>query len=689
MRFAAALALSLVCCTHKPLVSVEDAAGQASNRIEQRVGWPGEAHGSDIAVVAVAPTGGAAVSLGTGGDLRLWTVLDGRKAPLVLPVEVRRDAPAQLDVVAEGDGLRAVVVVDGRATVFNVGRSGAVEVERVVDGVRAALLLSGSRVLVADHDAVAVLGGDGTSRSSVPVGAGDVRFLPSVSRARVLVTAGRSVEKPVVLMDADNARMTAFRGELMSLSIAPDGGVRQYGHTLEFEGGEPPNPRSYAMSADGRQAAFFRIDVYDDAVPEDDGTVIETETYGVLERVEFETRERERFEEVYTDAVAFDAQGKLRWQGQEGSSPDDFPATLACGSGVCVRPAGRLLSVTADGEDRLLGAPAFVPSAVAFSPDGETLAWAENRLTDGGMRRSATLRVGPVNEGRPGPSFEFAELTSVSGLVWHGPDTVLVVAGDGGLFAWSPTRHTLAELESLEGEAERVEHVRSADATLIQYGGGQHAFVRWVDGVPAQVVWLELPRSDVGAVGLSDSVVWWSTSEGLATLPMDAVWRGAFDTATIESLSRPANDVFDVVAGRAGERIVDWGDVWEISGSATGRYERSIPVFGPLVPSPDGSAFLNLPECDDGPWRVAVHPTASEPDEAFAVTVPEFADVQWAPDGKTLAIAGAREGGMLYDLDRRAITRRWTQTEFRVFEEAPLDPGSAPGRCVSLEDEEY
>ena len=55
----------------------------------------------------------------------------------------------------------------------------------------------------------------------------------------------------------------------------------------------------------------------------------------------------------------------------------------------------------------------------------------------------------------------------------------------------------------------------------------------------------------------------------------------------------------------------------------------------------------------------------------------------------TIAIAAASEGGMLYDIETRSVTRRWRAGEFAMRDEVPPEGASALGRCRSIHELEY
>ncbi len=678
-----ALALAVGACTRPTAPAAPPSLETVAGAADPVPPWTGHPHLEPIHSVALDPTGASAVSVDGGGGVRVWLTLDGKTAPLLVPVAGSPEAVDFADILIQADGTRRIVVVtQAGAQLFTANVRGDVVQTQALAGVSAARLLPGDRILVARGSSLSMYGPDGPSEHTLTLGSPVTYLLTNPARTAVVAVTGETRTTEVIQYWADGDHVDVFEGTLIPLEVRDQGEMAAVRPPIPITAVDRPNPQTYALSRNGTRVALHRWKTLD--VGNENDLDLEVE---IIEVTGTE-RSYEHFESAYSPKwLVFDDEGTVQWEGKadDGSTLPALETDLAWALGIHVRAQDNWLHVIDDGVARFMGAARFTPHAVAWSPDGHQLAWATNFLEPA----PAAIQFTTLDSDQPGSPVVLDSIVSVADMAWHAPRAILVAEWEGGVFSLDPTTEALSLLGRIDAELIGIEHDSRSGFSLIWDDYGAAHLITWRDDIPGPPESLEDLTSQGWRVGLArggQGGVWVLSRLGLGILDPDDLREGT-TVPSFAFLGVDPREAFDVTWTRDGDRIIDWGDRWQVSGDTPHSWLKDTPVFGPLLPSPRDTALLTLPECDDEPWRIAVHPVPAselEPGMSWLHEVDEHTKVRWSPDGTMLAIVADDQGAELLDISTRKSRRRWTVGAFEVRSTAPAVVSPLAGRCRTL-----
>jgi len=212
----------------------------------------GVPHSNVITIVALDPSGRAAVSVDASGGVRLWPALDGSREPLVVPVQ----NPRSVTLASDGAGGWIIALVDagGGARIVGVDQSGAMQplaslpptsligAIEVLPGGRGLLSVGTDhtlRLLATDGSELALADANGFRPTQLRLAFdGD----PEAGELHVLaVTSGE--------FNSDKGRFTV---EIIPLILGEDSLSLDTAHRQTLDLDAPATPQSLVLSPDGR-----------------------------------------------------------------------------------------------------------------------------------------------------------------------------------------------------------------------------------------------------------------------------------------------------------------------------------------------------------------------------------------------------------------------------------------------------
>jgi hypothetical protein len=366
----------------------------------------GVPHSGVISLVALDPTGVAALTRDNVGGVRLWSALDGSREPWVVPV---RDPRAMTLAAHERGWTLALIDGAGGARVVGVDPVGAMQPLASLpptDPLRALLVLPGGERLLAvgeDH-VIRLLGRDGRELARLD--------LPGRRPAslRISVPRGEGGEAVVVAVTAGefDAKASRFAVELLPLALG-EASLALAGPGQRIHLDAPPTYDNPSLAPDGRAAVYLQRKWQGGAawvvhaIQLDDGlerSVDSGLSTGVQPRLGLLAGARV----LLDDGTGLGRVVDLREREVElialRSSPTVSHLESVFAGSIRAAPSGTWLAVHELDSDslRYLGYDVIHVNDVGLSPSGATVAWA---LGD----RIAVEAVGPNHE-RAGEVFE-------------------------------------------------------------------------------------------------------------------------------------------------------------------------------------------------------------------------------------------------------------------------------------------
>lgn len=645
--------------------------------------WAVSPHAAAVRDVFVDPTGSAAVSMDRDGAVRLWPTLDGKTGPLPL-VEHETGPWLGADLVATGQrSFRVLLRSAAQTMLLDIDADGRVVISSRLPGSPLAVLLGHDAVLAAVGATITLTRGDGTQSTATlpdpivhlrPMGAGDA----------VVAITGALRETDIEVLWTEGGKLEVFDGAATRIA-ADERGLVIESSPVPFESADEVDGMHPAIAADGRMIATRSWKSFGDATHDGEITA-------QVEVIDLHTGRRHVIDEEPGSWMAFSPASTVEWKGRQGvrRTIDDthFVRRAVLRNGTAVAPHGRWLHVMRNHTVRWIGAPMLNAQAVAFSPDGQTLAWASNYIRG----RPPQLQLSGVNnDGGPvGTARPLTGVASVAALAWVHPETLVIVEREGGVFVVDAADGSPSRAGAVDEELVGIEHDPVAGVSLLRIAYGGVAVMQWRGDTPTAPERPPVLGDEDWRVGLvrgEQPGLWILSDDGLATVPLDAL---RMDPATLDfkPLSGDPREVFGVAWSQTGDRFVDWGDRVIMTGRRAGSWPRDAGVFGTLLPLPDDAGLLTLPGCDRGPPQIAVAPRATGHTDAGATWVhdiPRYSMVALSPRGKYLAIASGDAGGSVLDLTTHEVVRHFRSGPFEVREQEPPIPEVQTGECLTLE----
>ncbi|MBV1860910.1 MAG: hypothetical protein KUG77_21015 [Nannocystaceae bacterium] len=702
MRFSSATALAVACLllgcgpTDKGTTVPEPASPSPESDVSSPVSpsgpeHPGVAHSGTIDLVAIDPTGVAALSRDAVGGLRLWTALDGSAEPQAVPIanprsmavlQAGKDRFVVLGVEASGGARFVSMKSDGHARdiaslpPFNPVLQVAA-LQGKYGGQFVALMKDGSVRLFDLH---------GKERGAFD----DKRFQPSSIR-----TSGNGAH--LLALSAMDRVGADNRAEAQRLSL---GGTAE-APTLE-RSGTPQivktttviTDTTVTFSPDGSEVAVlarsspasWEVDVYDL------GADREPETIQV------------KFSQNQQPHLGYTGVGELLVSSNDGTAsqllgtaessvrlrtaiPQDFNhqgRVQASSAGRQVLAYGTFLFVhdVDDRQHRFLGYTATQGSGIGVSPTGAYVAWAYAQgpvlieATDGSTE-SVELEYG--NNNFAGTRVRFLD-----------DDHVVIVDAVGEVTLWHwPSQTTIGRAGTMSNV--RNVHMDPAQGVLVLERNSNDAWVYEVsasDGFVGPYVVGDVSRSGIVRPRPPSDIVLWTmqaSNNKMREFTLDQL-RSDMTTAESDALS------VDLEAGQSPPLAVDalgrqYGVRWNgkalelfiVQGKET-LGSKAMPTndISQILPSPQGDRFLTVLN-RSGAASVAMHDTKTMESLWSYATGVFNSDTAWSDDGRYVALS-ATTGAVLLEAETGESVLSRCGLRFVALGAPPSTAFSAPNQ---------
>lgn len=683
---ALALGVGLGACktphteTEDPTAGAVDGSGDGADPGEGTVvsTWqhPGAGHTSNIDMVVLSAEGTAALTRDQIGGTRLWPTLDGKREPIVVPVQ----GPQQMSVQRRKGGSFTVAAVDsaGGAQIYGIGDGKVVELGSLppfqpLFGIY--VLPGGERLLALFRDhSIRLLDRSGEELHKLE----ESRFRPTSLR---LGADGKTFVAVITSVGGGN------KVEVQRLEVAGEK-IRRVGTVHRIESANALSETTAVMSPDaerfavidkpeGNSWALSIVDLTkDDAVPSRASVPMPAH---LIPNIGF-VSSRELLASANDGSLSWLVDLKDDSQHPRTSAPQDFVnqgRAQALAGGIQAVGHGTWLFVhdVEERSHRYLGYRSFQTQSVAISPSGEWVAWA--------------YMAGPVFvETLGGDEGERVRLPSEPNIGtikvrFFDEDHLITIDGAGGvhLYRWRDAR--LVDQAGIHGAIRAMHFEPERGLMLVErHNNDARLFEVGPEGFDGPYIVADQSfRAGLLASGTPeqrDAVMWtldsgnklrhYTLDELRADLGQEkvmakgkAIAPGKVAPLAIDRHGRHYGVRWN---GAAMEVFVDFGRHVESKVTAAGDISM-------IVPSPSGADFVAIHQRGQN-VSLSVHDSKTL-EERWSYSTGVFNnEVVWSPDGRFVAVA-ANTGAIVLDAETGEPVQRRCGIEFDAIGAVPTN----------------